>query len=639
VSLPSQVEPTRRESVILGIVLLAGLIHGLLYVFLVPPWQHYDEPGHFEYAWLLANRPGLPASDDYDQGIRREIAASMIEHGFFERLGFRPNLVSQLEPVWIGISQLNDPPLYYWLVALPLRLVQTSDVTFQLYLSRLVSFSLYMLTIVTAYGLLVEITPPGHFLRWLTPLTIAMLPAYTDLTTAVNNDVGATLFFSLFIWLSVRTLRRGFHGLRLVGLISLAVLCLWTKNTVTLAIPLLLFPAILPIWPKRLGRGIFWVGAALICAIGLVASLRWDHPALWYSQLSQISPARAVEANAPIGDHIFRLDSKPSGAKHQIVQAIPPEQIEALRGQVVTLGAWMWATESGQIVALALAEKGQIIDNTTVQVGVTPAFFAFTAQIPDYASYFQIVLTAPQRAVEHPITVYYDGIVLVPGDFTASGAPIFDNAQASEGAWGDIRFTNLARNASAEIAGPRLRPTIDRLFGQIFPVAPSTIIGSLTDLAASGWTYRASLDNLFYTFWGRFGWSHITLPGQLTFPAFWVVTGIGILGALSAAWQYRRTLPGEPLMFLGLALVLVWATTLLRGANSAISAIFFPAARYAYPVIIPSMLILTTGWSQVPRLLNRWIFFHPRIWVGIYLALLLALDVFSLSIILSFYKT
>src|SRR3989304_2517440 len=107
------------------IILIAGLFHGLLYVFLVPPWQHYDEPGHFEFAWLIANRPGWPSPGEYDQDMRREVAASMIEHNFFVDITLRPDLLDQYSPIWIGISQTDNPPIYYWFTALPLRLVQT----------------------------------------------------------------------------------------------------------------------------------------------------------------------------------------------------------------------------------------------------------------------------------------------------------------------------------------------------------------------------------------------------------------------------------------------------------------------------------------------------------------------------------
>jgi len=48
-------------------ILVLALANGLLYLVLVPPWQHYDEPTHFEYAWLrlwCINRPLLGANGE-----------------------------------------------------------------------------------------------------------------------------------------------------------------------------------------------------------------------------------------------------------------------------------------------------------------------------------------------------------------------------------------------------------------------------------------------------------------------------------------------------------------------------------------------------------------------------------------------
>jgi len=67
-------------------------MNGLFYVFIIPPWQHYDEPNHFEYVWLIADRGRLPMPGDYDQEMRRTVAISMIEHNFFRGMGFTPDL-------------------------------------------------------------------------------------------------------------------------------------------------------------------------------------------------------------------------------------------------------------------------------------------------------------------------------------------------------------------------------------------------------------------------------------------------------------------------------------------------------------------------------------------------------------------
>jgi hypothetical protein len=165
-----------QEKIWLVVIMAAGLINGLLHTFLVPPWQHYDEPGHFEYAWLIANKPGLPEHGEYVQWMRREVAASMFEHNFFADIDFRPNLLSITEPVWIGISQTDDVPLYYILVAAPLSIFKYTDITFQLYLGRLVSLGLFLLTLYSAFGIISELTTPGSSLRLLVPVTVALIP-------------------------------------------------------------------------------------------------------------------------------------------------------------------------------------------------------------------------------------------------------------------------------------------------------------------------------------------------------------------------------------------------------------------------------------------------------------------------------
>lgn len=218
----------------LSFLLVYVLVRGLIQIAVVPPWQHYDEPAHFEYAWLLANRQALPQTGDYDQVMRREVVASMLDHDFYRGLDYHPNLLSDT-PIRIGYSQVGDPPLYYLLVALPLRLVRHTDVTFQLYVARSVSLVLYMLSIWIASRLVRELVTPGHPLRWAVPGMLALVPAYTDLMTAVNNDVGAVVVFSLFLWGAARIIIQGVSLPRLGWVVGTVALCVWTKNTAMLA--------------------------------------------------------------------------------------------------------------------------------------------------------------------------------------------------------------------------------------------------------------------------------------------------------------------------------------------------------------------------------------------------------------------
>ncbi|MDP2744483.1 MAG: hypothetical protein Q8P00_05395, partial [Dehalococcoidia bacterium] len=72
-----------RDSKWLAVFLALALLRGVLYGVVVPPWQHPDEPTHFEHARIIAETGGLPAADYVSLPIRREIVASMVNHAFW----------------------------------------------------------------------------------------------------------------------------------------------------------------------------------------------------------------------------------------------------------------------------------------------------------------------------------------------------------------------------------------------------------------------------------------------------------------------------------------------------------------------------------------------------------------------------
>ena len=154
---------------------------------------------------------------------------------------FCPTWAASDHPAWIGsYSQLGDPPLYYALAAIPLRIARDTDVTTQLYLGRLTSLGLYLLTLVIAWGLLADLTPLGSPLRWMVPLSMALLPGFVELMTALNSDAGAVAAFSWFLWGGLRWMRRPWSWLHLVWTLTAAVLCWFVKANVYVALPLVL---------------------------------------------------------------------------------------------------------------------------------------------------------------------------------------------------------------------------------------------------------------------------------------------------------------------------------------------------------------------------------------------------------------
>jgi hypothetical protein len=76
--------------------------------------------------------------------------------------------------------------------------------------------------------------------------------------------------------------------------------------------------------------------------------------------------------------------------------------------------------------------------------------------------------------------------------------------------------------------------------------------------------------------------------------------------------------------------LLVWLNALLRPHPLVIEP-FIPAARYAYPAIVPTVLFMVAGWLNLaPRPFRRW-----AIWLA--LAILLTIDVVSVWTLWTFH--
>jgi hypothetical protein len=624
----------------LGILLLLAFINGLVYIFVLPPWQHFDEPGHFEFGWLVANRPDFPQVGDYDREMRVSVATSMIEHGFFNDLGFTPDLGSKNEPTWIGVSQVGEPSLYYFILSLPLRLIRGLEIDTQLYVSRLVSLFFFLITVLAAWGITKEVTSPGSHLKLVLPATLALLPSVAVIMTSVNNDVGSIAFFSLFLWGGVRLLNRGFTWVTFILTLAVAVLGIITKNTVYFS--LLLIPIILILslssGTKRIKVVLLVVGILLL----LFVSISWGDARYWYRSTLQSQPTRALDSKAVLGDFALRLES---GADHSpqflrhLIQPLPHKIVANLAGENITLGAWMWADQPVS-VRLPFLRTGEENISRKVNLSTEPRFFAVQATLSEDISRLWISITPVPRDETGDVTIYYDGLILVEGNRPIKEAPYFEDIDGHHGTWGGEAFVNLLQNPSAEQGSLMFRTWIDKLAKIFYPDygLPSFYFSYLSDWQGAGWYYQATATRLFRTFWGQFGWGHVPLLGNKPYRALTMVTVIGVLGTVMGLWHRRKNLPWEVLVFFGLVLIFSWGITFIRGAPHMVAGtLFLPVARYAFSAIIPTVIVLAFGWFYIIRLVCQRFGLTQRIQTIIYYSLVLILNLYSLISIYNFY--
>ena len=630
---PQEPLPTRRR--LLYLLLLLALVRGVLYIGIFPPWQHYDEPAHLEYIRLIADRCQLPKPGDYDLQVRRELAASMKAAGFWKGMGEpSPDLWSQ-KPPGIGVSELGHPPLYYLLLTPPQLLVGHQDVETQLYVARLTSLLFYLLIVGTAYGLLTEMFPRRRWLPLAVATFIALLPPFTDSMSSVNNDVGAAAAVSLLLWVAIRLVRRGPSWGRVGAMLLLAVACVATKSTASV-LSLVIVAATGMSFALHPLRRWGWILLALLAPIAVLATFTWGGHAAHWDSLTQPASANRIRTQTPLGGAALALSAASEPYPSTVFQELDWTTAHNLQGHTVTLGVWVRAAEAPAApLTLSLRESRGVAHGTQIEATTDWTFQAFTATIDSEAPGLAAYLSLP-RSEEEAQTAYVDGIVLVDGEMPLSEAPDYGTAQAAQGRWGAEPFENLLRNASAEETWPGMRSWIGNV--RIYREPLALAFHSALDWRRSSWVYVPEFSNLFHSFWGTFGWNHLSVPSTYFYP-LGLLTVLGLVGSgihlvrRSRSRQRAEAWQGVAWFVLLLAWLVGWGGAILRIHPMFITRyVVWPAARYASVAIVPTATLLCVGLSEIiPR---RWQ--RPAAWLGL-LGLLLLDAIALLTVVLPYY--
>jgi 4-amino-4-deoxy-L-arabinose transferase-like glycosyltransferase len=200
---------------LLAAVLVVFACLSFFYTSSVPPFEGPDEPEHFAYILWVAEGRGFPPQGEaaWETPVRQES---------------------------------GQPPFYYWLASLPLRLVDVEaptaeyrpnphfpssapghipdnkniaihypdDDTLQggwlaLRLARGVSILFGVLLIVSVYLLARELFPERRFLAVASAALTAVIPQVLFISNVASNDIPAAAMGTLTLWLMVQLLQRG----------------------------------------------------------------------------------------------------------------------------------------------------------------------------------------------------------------------------------------------------------------------------------------------------------------------------------------------------------------------------------------------------------------------------------------------
>lgn len=622
------------KNTLLILLILAAII-GTIYVFIIPPWEHYDEPGHFEYAWLAANRSEWPKWGDYDQSMRREVGASMLEHNFHEYSIY--HLLKTDEPISIIIPQTGDVPLYYFLASLPLRLIKHSDITFQLYIARFLSLGLLLTTIFLAYQCACLIFGKKHPLAWMTPLFLVLLPGFVEIMTAVNNDAAAISCLTFFLYAGTLLFLKGFSFKRIILLAVSVVLCLFAKSTAFLALPLCVVVIILTFFKKlRFAKVIGLVAACGLVITPIIFSLQKTAPAFFYAQMDPSLPITIDKEEAPLGNHVIAQESGGKSGKQYFLPFLSKE-ISTYKNPALTFGAWIWADTTAAIQSPEIYcrnfERAVPFTNEAITITSAPTYYSFSISLAETLNSICWVSFYTNTNLDN--NIYWDGILLVEGSYGDSTIPEYLDDQAEVIVWNGTTIENIIKNGSGEKAWPTSSSIIQNavLNRVIFSISN---VFSILDLAHFQWYFQYVLAHIFRSFWGQFGWGSIHYLGAHPYRFFLALSFVGGVGAIFIF--RRKPTTGQQKVFLLFFTVFILQSVMVifRGVGTWYDRLFFPSARYLYPAVLPIGLFLTLGYYEIIDLLNRRLKLPRVLLSGFYICVLMGVMCWAILSILKF---
>jgi hypothetical protein len=613
----------------LAVILIVGLIHGLIYVFLTPPWWHHDEAGHFQVARFIADHEQYPNLGEYDEALREELILSLDEYDLLENMGHSLDSVGELHPVILAL-QAGDPPLYYMLASLPLRLLKNTNIAVQNRALRILSLSFFLLTLWASWGLAGELFGMAHPLRSISVIFLALLPGFLNEMTAIGNAPLGTFLFAFFLLNGVRLLKYGFSW-KIIGLFGAgAVASFYANNLIWVSIAALTAQVILFLLFYKYPKWIPWAITSFVLIIVILFVFEWGEARYWYGNVPRETQARQLTEKSPFGNYALQLPS------NQIIrQRIPMEFLKPLRSKTVTLGFWAWASSPVEIntPTIIFSYEGGYISSPkkSISLDLVPNFYSVQVDIPFNSrnGWLDIDHTTNQE-----IDIYFDQIVLADGMWD-EGMPQFDDSTSRTGLWRGDEFENLIRNSSFEKSWFNISALAWRKLLARFPYYFSTpALVTVMDWESSGWYLKKTYVVFNETFWGRFGPSTLPMLGApYIYQLLRSIFLLGLIGIVVFIWQKFKILDKRPLFILGLSTVIIWGQALLRGAGSLEweTSILITWARYALPAFVPTAMILSAGWFSLTSIFFKGTGVRKTrtFWI-IFLALLISIDILAI---------
>jgi hypothetical protein len=564
-----------------ALVVAVALLHCLLYVWLVPPWQAPDEPAQFEYAALVARLGRVPAPSDLDAELDAQIGASLARQRFYEYLQGEtpdpppPTFSAARERFFMPRQVGGDPPLPYLLAAALLSALPLRSVEAQLVALRLLG-SLWVAGAALCAYVAGRALSDDRRVALGAGLLVALQPMFAFIGGAAGNDGLANLCGAATCCAALLAINRPAWRRQAVAALALLLpLGLLVKST--------LLPAALLL--TALGIGFAVLRAARLVPqpalrVSLGGALLLAGLALPAGVLSRDrDPALAAEWHGTTAvSYAPRVDAAPSTGGPALVvypgkvalQALPDVADDWAQNYELAFSARVWSPDG--------ASGRAVIDFGTDAVTVpfagaqTPSPVLVRALIPLYCPYVHVAIFADTG------TLYADELAA-----TSARRPDLNMLTNADAAGAAVRPGSLSARVSEYLRLRELRWLWQS--GQLLaPLPRGPVLARI----------------FFVSFWGQFGWMSVPLVGDTPWEgALLLFCAAGLLGAI--VWACGPGASARERWSVALLLALLGGGMLLVVLNAYTqpSMQVVQQGRYLFPALAPLALLLALGWRAL----------------------------------------
>jgi hypothetical protein len=265
----------RGHLLVLAAIVLVGLLRGGWWVAVTEVWSPVDEVAHADYVAAMGEH-GRPPKVGRD--LVHNDLLELAKESATSPWRASPLASDHNAPNWGALAHSYEgvqPPLYYAVLAAPWKLLHGYGALATLFILRIATLLMALAVLPLTWLLARELFPERDEVALGAPALLVMLGGFNGNVASLTNDALVMSVATAALWLTARTLNRGYQARLAVLVGALVGLAVLSKTTGLVLVPLVALGALGPLWTRGAVARRYIAWGAQTGAAAAVVVLPW----------------------------------------------------------------------------------------------------------------------------------------------------------------------------------------------------------------------------------------------------------------------------------------------------------------------------------------------------------------------------